>query len=113
MIKYVLRLTMIFSLLSPFACVAADNTQPVSGIGFVAYNLLQPVGLFSELVQGACFIVGASFLFASIIKYIEHRRSPLMVPISTVIFLLIAGVLLILLPFLSLLVDTGIPISLV
>ena len=72
-----------------------------AGFGAVAKNLMEPVSLFSSFIDAACFLIGGSFLFASVIKYVEHRRSPLMVPISTVIFLLIAGVLLVLLPFLA------------
>ncbi len=69
--------------------------------------MMEPIGLISDFVQSASFIIGACFIFASIIKYVEHRRSPLMVPISTVVFLVIAGSLLLLLPFLSFLVDYG------
>jgi len=72
-----------------------------AGVGNVADNMMTPVTLFSDLVYTGCLVIGASFLFASIIKYREHRRSPLMVPMSTVVFLLIAGILLVLLPFLS------------
>lgn len=80
-----------------------------TGLGGVALNLMEPVGLFSDFVHTGCILIGGSFLFASIIKYFEHRRSPTMVPISTVIFLLIAGIILILLPFLSLLTEHGLP----
>jgi hypothetical protein len=82
------------------------------GFGGVAENLLEPVGLASDFLGSACLILGGSFLFASIIKYVEHRRSPLMVPISTVIFLLVAGLVLILLPFLSALLGYGVPYDL-
>lgn len=70
-----------------------------TGIGLMANNILEPVGLIHSFVTAACFIIGGSFLFAAIIKYIEHRRSPLMVPISTVIFLVLGGLALIGLPF--------------
>lgn len=71
------------------------------GLGKVAQNMLAPVSVMSDFVQAACFVIGGSFLFASIIKYIEHRRSPLMVPISTVVFLVVAGLALIALPFMT------------
>lgn len=73
------------------------------GIGLVAQNMMTPVSLLTNFVSAACFIIGGSFLFASIIKFIEHRRSPLMVPISTVVFLFIAGTALVLLPFIMML----------
>jgi len=80
------------------AAYAAYNEKP-TGIGGMAKNMLDPVFLLSDFVSAACFLIGGSFLFASIIKYIEHRRSPLMIPISTVVSLLIGGLLLIGLPF--------------
>ncbi len=82
------------------------------GLGSVAQNILEPVGIVSDFLHTACIVIGASFLFASIIKYIEHRRSPLMVPISTVVFLLIAGLALVLFPFLGKLTQGGVPYSL-
>lgn len=82
------------------------------GIGEVASNILEPVSILSDFVHTICLVIGIAFLFTSLIKYIEHRNSPLMVPISTVVFLLIAGIILILLPFLSLLTDSGVSYSL-
>lgn len=95
--------------LSPVLAMAKGEP---TGIGLVANNLMQPVNVFSDFVQTACILIGGCFLFASIIKYFEHKRSPLMVPLSTVIFLLIAGIILILLPFLSVLTEHGVPYSL-
>ncbi|GEM_PF-1248277 len=99
-------------ILFPVMAIAADEqaVETVSGIGQVAENLLEPLGLFSNFIHTACFVLGVSFLFASIIKYIEHRRSPLMVPISTVVFLIIAGAALLLLPLLSVLSDSSVSI---
>ena len=82
-------------------------------MGGVAQNVMVPVSVASDFVSTGCFVIGGSFLFAAIIKYIEHRRSPLMVPISTVIFLFVAGILLILLPLAYKVTDSGIPFSLI
>ena len=76
-------------------------------LGSMAQNVMEPVSLFNDLIDTACFVIGGAFIFASLIKYFEHRRSPLMVPISTVVFLLIAGIILVVLPFLSYLVNSG------
>lgn len=84
------------------SCVFADDP---TGIGEVATNLMGPVSVISDFVYSACWIIGGGFLFACIVKYFEHRRSPLMVPMSTVVFLFIAGGILIALPFLSLYSD--------
>ena|SRR3990167_3278240 len=83
-----------------FAQAFAEGAH-LAGLGGVAQNLMDPVEFFSDFVYTGCIVIGSSFLFASLIKYFEHRRSPLMVPISTVVFLLIAGILLLLLPFLA------------
>ena len=75
------------------------NAYAVVGIGGVADALLDPVFVVSDFINAACYIIGVSFIFASIVKYMEHKKSPLMVPISLVVFLLLAGVILVLMPF--------------
>ena len=114
--KYSRVLVQLFILfLLPVVAFAADNSDSAStamSLGKVAENLMEPVGLLADFVQTGCFIIGASFVFASLIKYFEYRRSPLMVPISTVVFLLIAGIVLILLPLLSFYVENGVAYSL-
>lgn len=91
---------------------SAAHRDDSVGIGGVADNLMEPVGLMADFVYSACIIIGASFIFASVIKYIEHKRSPLMVPIGTPIFLFVAGVALMCMPFLSLLTSSSIRYSL-
>lgn len=100
-----------FTTLTMFLMPTVAFASP-GGIGQVAGNLMGPVGLLSEFVYTACFGIGGAFLFATIIKYIEHRRSPTMVPISTVVFLFISGAVLLLLPFLSYLLTGVSPYSL-
>lgn len=106
--KFFLTVITLFISMTVWA-VKSDPT----GLGAVAQNVMVPVSVAYDFVSTGCFVIGASFLFAFIIKYIEHRRSPLMVPISTVIFLLIAGILLILLPLAYKVTDSGIPFSLI
>ena len=108
-----LRTVIVLLLSSLFiACGANAAPAPALGIGQVALNMLEPVGLLADFVHTACFVIGGSFLFASLIKYFEHRRSPLMVTISTVVFLFVGGVILILLPLLSVLTESGVHYSL-
>lgn len=107
MVKYLIKFALLF--LFPAIVFAVGET----GIGAVAGNLMAPVTLFSDFVNTGCLVIGVGFLFASIIKYVEHRRSPLMVPISTVIFLLIAGIILVCLPFLPALTGYGVPYRLI
>jgi len=99
----VVTVLLTMAILLPCAFAAVDT----SSLGKLSSNLLEPVGIVSRFVKTACFLGGGSFLFASIIKYIEHRRSPLMVPISTVVFLFIAGIVLILLPLAAYISENG------
>ena len=82
---------------------------PAAGVGAVANNLMEPVEYLSNFIYTACFVIGGSFVFASIIKYAEHRRNPLAVPIGTPVFLLLAGLALVSLPFAYLVVHHGQP----
>ncbi|EKD69990.1 MAG: hypothetical protein ACD_46C00682G0002 [uncultured bacterium] len=91
-----------FSLILILGLCSRVFADSATGFGEVAQNLMSPVGLMSDFVYSGCLIVGGSFIFAAIIKYFEHRNSPLMVPISTVVFLFIAGLALLALPLLSL-----------
>lgn len=90
----------------------AATTKKLTGVGFVAENLMDPVGMAADFIYTGCFILGASFIFAAVVKYVEHRRNPLMVPISTVVFLLLAGILLFLIPFAYLIMHHASPYSL-
>lgn len=108
MIKLLLQISILLFL--PLMAIAAN--APLPNIGTVAQNIMEPVSLMADFIDTACFVLGASFLFASLIKFIEHRRNPLMVTISTVVFLFIAGIILILLPFVALVTEHGIPYSL-
>ncbi|VVC76240.1 hypothetical protein AQUSIP_15460 [Aquicella siphonis] len=83
------------------------------GLGTVASNLMDPVSVMADFLHSACVLVGGAFLFASIIKYFEHRRSPTMVPMSTVVFLLIAGLVLVSLPLINYVSTNGFPYTLI
>lgn len=83
-----------------------------SGIGGVASNMMEPVSVLTDFVHSACLLLGGIFFFAAVVKYFEHRRSPTMVPVSTVVFLFIAAIVLILLPIISYFKTNGIPYSL-
>lgn len=72
--------------------------EPASGIGGLAANLMEPVGILSDVVSSVSLVLGVMFLFATVVKYLQHRISPLAVPISTVVFLFVCGIVLVLLP---------------
>lgn len=91
----------------PGLAVAAQG----EGFGFVAENLMEPVSVLSEFVSTASFIIGLSFIFASIIRYMQYRVNPLAFPISSVVTLFIMGVVLVCLPLSYRLTEGGIPYS--
>ncbi|HTM63852.1 MAG TPA: hypothetical protein VL360_05065 [Gammaproteobacteria bacterium] len=97
--------------ISLFLQGVASAARP-TGLGGVANNIMDPVGVASDFIYTGSIVIGGSFVFAAIVKYFDHRRSPLMVPISTVVFLFIAGVVLLMLPLLSYINANGIPYSL-
>jgi hypothetical protein len=94
------------------SCMPVLALAGATGIGGMASNLMDPVTVLADFVHSACILIGGAFLFASIVKYNEHRRSPTMVPISTVWFLLIAGIVLIVIPVVGYLYQYGVPYSL-
>lgn len=108
-VVYVVPGLLMLLIMIPSFCQAAKSL----GIGTVATNLMDPVSVMADFLHSACVLVGGAFLFASIIKYFEHRRSPTMVPMSTVVFLLIAGLVLISLPLINYVTSNGFPYSLI
>lgn len=69
-----------------------------AGIGAVATNLMGPVSFLSDIINTGAVATGTAFIFGSVIKYMQYRNNPLAVPISTPVFLLIMGIVLVLLP---------------
>lgn len=80
-----------------------------SGIGDLASNLLEPVYVASSFVNSAAIAVGVCAVFGAILRYMQHRVNPLAAPISTVIILFVLGVVLICLPLMYKLTESGIP----
>jgi hypothetical protein len=57
-------------------------------------------------------VAGLTCLFASFLKYLQHRVNPIASPLSTVVMLFIMALVLILLPLAYKLTQNGVPISL-
>jgi uncharacterized membrane protein len=81
----------------------------VSGIGAVAENLLIPVTVASSFLSGIAVILGVSCVFSAFLRYMQHRINPLAQPMSMVVTLAILGILLLLLPFIYKLTESGVP----
>ncbi|MHB1948264.1 MAG: hypothetical protein ACYCQI_09150 [Gammaproteobacteria bacterium] len=93
-------------LLIPVLAFADDQ---ITGVGKVASNILEPVLIVSDFVCSASIIIGVSSLFGAFLKYMQHRVNPLAAPMSTVVVMLVVGIVLVALPFVYLLTENGIP----
>ena len=90
-----------------FADTASD--QSVAGLGQVASNLLVPVEVASDLLSGTAIIIGLTCLFGALVRYMQHRVNPLAHPISTVLILFILGIILLCLPLIYKITESGVP----
>ena len=91
---------------SPPASDAGKN-KGIEGLGGFADSLMQPVHVISDFLSSMAVIIGMTCIFASFVRYMQHRVNPLAHPIGTVITVLILGILLVLLPLLNKLMDGG------
>ena len=114
MIKYILRFLsngsfacLLFSILSQ----SASAVDTAGGFGGVADNLMVPVEVLSSIMSGASIVIGLTCLFGALIRYMQYRVNPLANPISTVITLLVLGIVLLCLPLIYKFTDSGIPSS--
>lgn len=76
-------------------------------LGSLSENLLGPTTIVTQLLVYACYIVGAVFCFMAMAQYKIHRESPKLVPLTTPVMLVLFGLVLILLPYLSTLFNSG------
>lgn len=81
------------------------------GIGHFAGELVEPVTILSNFISTGSFIVGIMLLVSALMRYMQYRVNPLASPLSTVIVLLVLGLMLVSLPFVYLLLGAGIPFS--
>jgi uncharacterized membrane protein YidH (DUF202 family) len=90
--KFVKHLLIVFLVSLPIAALATDLGQ----LSRIATNLM---GEVSDLGNIVLFITGGAFLISSMIKFQQYKRSPQFTPISRPITELVAGIVLIALPF--------------
>ncbi len=73
--------------------------EEVLSLGEISSNLLGPVGLLANVGYKIFYVLGAGFILGSGLRYRAHRINPNEVRFGEVLFLLVLGVLLVLLPF--------------
>lgn len=79
------------------------------GIGLIAENLMEPVNILTDFVGTASIIIGVCALFGAFLRYMQHRTNPMIAPTSTIVLLLVIGIVLVCLPFIYLLTESGVP----
>jgi hypothetical protein len=112
MVYFMKRIVFIFILLLLSVQSWATYQPHGIGAGKVATNLMEPVSILANFIGSMSIVVGISCLFASVLKYMQHRVNPLVAPISTVIMLLVMGIILLCLPWAYKLTEGGVPINL-
>jgi hypothetical protein len=106
------RIVFILTLLMLSAQCWASHQLHGVGAGKVADNLMEPVSILANFIGSMSIVVGISCLFACFLKYMQHRVNPLVAPISTVVMLLVMGIILLCLPLAYKLTEGGVPINL-
>lgn len=96
------RLGIFFYLALPQWAFAAGRE---AGIGAFANAALGPIDTLTNAITNISIVMGIAFLVTAVIKYFEYRRSPMMVTVSTIFFFVVAGLILVSLPFLHLFFD--------
>lgn len=87
--------------------MAESDSTP--SIGEFAAQLIEPVGILGDFISTASLMMGIMCLFAAFLRFLQFRVNPYASPLSTVITLIILGIVLLCLPFLYLLTGSGVP----
>ncbi len=98
--KQILISAVIF-LMSFSLSVAYADTVPGQSLGQISNNMLEPIGVFTHIMYSILYIVGGAFIAGSVIQYKAYRDNPLQTPISRPIALLILGLVLVAIPFIT------------
>lgn len=88
------------SVIAALFAMMAGNIYAAS-LGEVSQNLLGPATGIGHLMNAICYLVGLGFLLTGLLQYKYHRENPQQVKLSTPISLLLIGLAMLALPFLS------------
>lgn len=83
------------------SCFALTALGGAASLGGVAQNVMGPVSGLSKIVNAICYVAGTGFLLGGVLQYRYHRENPQQVRISTPIVLVILGLIIIGIPFIS------------
>lgn len=102
MIRKSILVKLVFAMSICYASYALsdDASGAVPTLGDAAVNLLEPVLIVTQFMYLIYVVLGTTFVMASVIKFFERRINPLGITIMQIIFLFIAGVFMLALPYL-------------
>lgn len=103
--RYILYFSIVFTALLGHGLVLAATNN---GVGDFASSMIEPVGVLSNFISTAAIIIGVGCIFGAFLRYSQYRINPVAAPLSSVLILLILGLLLLGLPFLDLLLGNNI-----
>jgi hypothetical protein len=112
MVHFMKRIILILVLFVLPTLAFAEYRVHGIGAGKVADNLMEPVSILANFIGSMSIVIGISCLLAGFLKYMQHRVNPLVAPISTVVVLVIMGIVLLCIPLAYKLTEGGVPISL-
>ena len=99
MIKKSIIVKLVIAILLCYAgSVLPEDTVPT--LGDAALSLLEHALLVTKFMYLIYLVLGTTFVTASVIKFFERRINPLCITITQIIFLLIAGLFMLALPYL-------------
>ncbi len=88
-------------------CILPFNLFAQGSLGDAAENLMGPTSIVMKIVDIACYIIGLVFVMMSIAQYRNHRQNPKLVPLGTPITLVILGIILVMIPYMTKQAETG------
>lgn len=72
-----------------------------ASIGTVAETLCSGGHFMTQIVLGACIVIGISLMVLAAVHYTTHRRNPKLVPLTKPIMYIVLGLCLLAIPFLD------------
>jgi RsiW-degrading membrane proteinase PrsW (M82 family) len=64
-----------------------------ASLGTVASHLTDATDVFTGVFSAMFYVIGIAMVAASVMRYRDYRQNPLQTPISRVVFLLLAGLI--------------------
>ncbi len=89
----------IFFLLGALFLSQAVNADV--SLGDAADGLYQPVAGLTMLMQWACYVIGGALCIGAIMQFRIHFQSPKLTPLFTPVLMLLTGLAIVLLPYVS------------